>query len=386
MAANPIPARLLSWLERELPAWRQVLDQLVACESPSGDGEGLRECSAICAAHFAQRAGLDRPEVVGSDRAPVLRLRRRRAGRGAPVLLLGHLDTVWERGGYRAGNEPRGERVLGPGVFDMKGGVVVALAALAALDEAELATGPITVLLTGDEEVGSPTSRALIEEEARQHAAALVLEPPQGPAVKVARKGVSQYRVVVQGRAAHAGLDPASGINAVVALAELVPRIAALSRSQLGTTVSPTVIKGGGRSNVIPAQAELVVDVRFSRAAEAERVDRGLQALAVSGGAEVEVRGGVNRPPLERPASDGLFRLAASVWAELGRGELDGVAVGGGSDGSFTAALGVPTLDGLGIVGGHAHADGEWADPGSIPERAALLAGLLQRVGAGALR
>jgi glutamate carboxypeptidase len=263
----------------------------------------------------------------------------------------------------------------------MKGGVVIAVAALAAMRELGLGSLPVTLLCTGDEEVGSRASRQLIEEEARRSEAVLVLEPPAAGAVKVARKGVGDYCLRVKGRAAHAGLEPERGINSVVELAALVGRVAAAARPELGTTVTPTVFHGGLRTNVVPAEAELRIDVRFSTSLEAQRVDAELRTLTPSHPeARLELLGGANRPPLEAEASVELFKLARTVAAGLGWPELRGATVGGGSDGNFTAAIGIPTLDGMGIVGGNAHAAGEWADPASIPARAALLAGCIQAI------
>jgi glutamate carboxypeptidase len=311
----------------------------------------------------------------------------RLSGSGGPsVLLLGHLDTVWDAGSFQPLFSLSAGRVEGPGVFDMKGGVVVALAALAGLQQGEQPPGDLTILLTGDEEVGSSSSLELIQEEAKRHTAVLVLEPPQGRSVKIARKGIGGYRVTVHGRAAHAGLDPERGVNSLVAMAPLVAEVASLARPELGTTVSPTVLRAGTRTNVVPAQAVMDVDVRFATAAEAERVDQAMRRLTVAvPGARLEVEGGPNRPPFELKSSSRLFALAKEVVAGLGWKELEGASVGGGSDGNFTAALGVPTLDGMGIVGGNAHAQGEWAQLDSIPDRAALLAGCLAAVWEGRL-
>ncbi|MGH7758959.1 MAG: M20/M25/M40 family metallo-hydrolase, partial [Candidatus Dormibacteria bacterium] len=319
------------------------------------------------------------------DRAPAGPVPALRLEWGEPdatgVLLLGHLDTVWDRNAPMPQLEVSGGRVRGPGVFDMKGGVVVALAALAALQQRGRPQGRVTLVLTGDEEVGSGASRPLIEKEARRNRASLVLEPPLGEAVKVARRGIAQYRLTVRGRAAHAGLDPASGVNSVVALASLVERVARLGRPRLGTFVSPTVFQGGTRTNVIPALAELDVDVRFPTSAEASRVDGAIRGLFLRlPRAELEVKGGINRPPFESSASSLLFELAQGVAGQLGWAPLEGAEVGGGSDGNLTAALGVPTLDGMGIVGGGAHALEEWAELASIPERGALLAGCLLEI------
>jgi len=239
----------------------------------------------------------------------------------------------------------------------------------------------VSLLLTGDEEVGSAASKNLIESEARKCSAVLVLEPPVLGALKIARKGVAGYRLTVRGRAAHAGLDPEQGVNSVVGIAPLVAQVAALARPEVGTTVSPTRLRGGNRVNVIPAEATLEIDIRYATSAEAARVDLALRQLQTDlAGATLEVSGGTNRPPFEASSSARLFEIARGVASQLEWAELAGTSVGGGSDGNFTAALGVPTLDGLGIVGGNAHAAGEWAELETLPDRAALLAGCVARI------
>jgi len=379
-------ASLQRWLVGRRARWLEALEELVTCESPSGDPGRLLECAGIARRLFAAEVGTEDIELRDEGGVPALVLRW--GGREAnSALLLGHLDTVWDVGAFQPRFDIAAGRARGPGVFDMKGGVVIALAALAGLRTTGGALGSVTVLLTGDEEVGSLGSRRLIETEANQAAAVLVLEPPLGSALKIARKGVGEYRLTARGRAAHAGLDPERGVNSLVAIAPLVAAVAALSRPERGTTVSPTRLKAGTRTNVIPAEARLDIDVRFATASEAERVEAGIRELRASlPGAELEVAGGANRPPFEPTASSQLFALAESVAVDLGWGPLQGCSVGGGSDGNFTAALGVPTLDGMGIVGDNAHAPGEWAELASIPSRAALLAGCLSRIWRGQLK
>jgi glutamate carboxypeptidase len=234
------------------------------------------------------------------------------------------------------------------------------------------------VLLTADEEIGSPSSRALIEDTAAGAGAALILEPSAGAALKTARKGVSNYRVTVHGRAAHAGLEPEKGANATVEMAFAVLAVSALARPRSGTTVTPTVLRSGTATNVVPAEAVLQVDVRTATPEEQARVDVALRGLiAAVPGTTIEVTGGPNRPPLPASASADLFERAQRIAQHLGQAPLTSIEVGGGSDGNFTAALGVPTLDGLGAVGGGAHAEGEHVVLAAIPERIALLAGLV---------
>ncbi|HUY54126.1 MAG TPA: M20 family metallopeptidase [Candidatus Nanopelagicaceae bacterium] len=370
---------LQRWLEQRQALWTEILEELVRIESPSGDAAALQQCAEAVAGWIQRLLGPSPVELGSEQGVPHLTLR---SGEGPGVLLLAHLDTVWGVGSFQPLFEIQGGRASGPGVFDMKGGVVIALAALAALRERGGQSLPVTLLCTGDEEVGSPASRSLIEREATRSAAVLVLEAASGQAVKVARKGVGGYRLRLLGRAAHAGLEPERGVNAVVELAGLVAGVAAIASPELGTTVTPTVFQGGQRTNVVPAEAALEVDVRFATAAEADRVDRELHRLRPAHPeAVLEVHGGANRPPLERPASNSLFEIATHVAAGLGWPPLEGISVGGGSDGNFTAALGVPTLDGLGAVGGNAHAAGEWIELTSLASRAALLAGCIERIG-----
>ena len=347
---------------------------LVRCESPSRDREALLRSADVTAALGERLLGVA-PERIVLDGTPHLRWRF-----GTPrVLLLGHHDTVWPRGSLERLPFGVEDGVLrGPGCFDMKTGVVMALHAVAALDVRE----GVSILVTGDEELGSPSSRALIEAEARGCAAALVLEASaDGGAVKVARKGVSVYRVHVTGRAAHAGLEPERGVNASIEAAHLILAIAALGDPDAGTTVTPTLLRAGSAINTVPAEAEFSVDVRAITRAEQERVDAALHALdATLPGAGVRVEDGPRSTPMERRMSAGLFARARAIAADLGIAPLEGVAVGGGSDGNHTAGIGVPTLDGLGAVGGGAHADDEHVLVGMIPERIALLRELIADV------
>ena len=237
----------------------------------------------------------------------------------------------------------------------------------------------VELLFTCDEEVGSLTSRQLIEERAMACGRVLVLEPAaDGGALKIGRKGVGMYDVEITGRAAHAGLEPEKGVNALVEAAHQVLALTTIARAELGTTVTPTVARAGTAENVVPAAALIRVDVRVTSLDEAQRVDKEIGALTpVDAQATISVSGGVNRPPMPVEASIELFATAQRAAAEVGIGPVDGVSVGGGSDGNFTAALGIPTLDGLGVVGGGAHADHEWVDVASLPERAALLGAVL---------
>ena len=299
------------------------------------------------------------------------------------LLVIGHLDTVWPVGTlarlpFRVTDEGTAH---GPGIFDMKSGVAVVIEALRTIAELKLTTRrEVTLLLTCDEEIGSQTSRHLIEEEARKSAAALVLEPPiPGGVVKTARKGVGGFTIRAAGRAAHAGLDPRNGVNAIVELAHQTLRLNALNDYSSGTTINVGVVSGGTTSNVIPAEAMAKVDMRFWTMAEGERVEDYVKSLQpVIDGAQLTITGGINRPPMIRSEGNAaLYEHARQLAAEIGF-ELHEGSVGGGSDGNFTAALGVPTLDGLGVDGAGAHAEHEHIILADIPRRAALITRLLQ--------
>jgi glutamate carboxypeptidase len=358
------------WL---LPA----LGELVSCESPSTDAEATRRCGELAAELVRVRLGAEPERIELGGRTHL------RWTWGTPrVLLLGHLDTVWPTGTLaRWPFSVDGDVVTGPGVFDMKAGVVQAVAALSQLPSLE----GISLLLTVDEELGSPTSADLVVESARGCRAALVCEPSAGGALKTARKGIGLYQLAITGRAAHAGLEPEKGVNAGVALAHAVLGIAGLGDPGLGTTVTPTLASAGTTTNTVPAEARVAVDVRAAVPAELPRVDEALRRLleAVASavpGVGVELTGGVNRPPLDASSSAELFALAQQVAVRLGMPALQGVSVGGGSDGNFTAGAGVPTLDGLGAVGDGAHAEGEHVLASHLEPRARLLAGLVEEL------
>lgn len=355
---------------------RERLGQLVAAESPSGHRAGLERCHELLQEWGTGVFG--RPaEVIVDEGTPHLLWRAAQPG----VLLLGHVDTVWPLGTVEQWPfAVDGERATGPGVFDMKAGLVQALEALTLCRD----PAAVSLLVTGDEEIGSPTSRALIETVAADHTAVLVLEPSLDGAVKTARKGGSIYQVDIIGRAAHAGLEPHRGINALIELATQTLTVAGFGDAALGTTVTPTVASAGTTTNTVPAAARLRVDVRAWETAELERVHSSMRTLvATVPGATVTVDGTINRPPLERACSMDLLRLARQIAATRGLGEIAEAAVGGASDGNFTAALGIPTLDGLGPLGGGPHARHEWADLASLADRALLVAGMLDALAAG---
>jgi glutamate carboxypeptidase len=347
--------------------------EMVECESPSADLAAVARSADLVAAIGERRLGVA-PERIVLDGCVHLRWR---LGTGSPrVLLLGHHDTVWPLGTLETHPCTVVDGVLrGPGCFDMKAGVAMAFHAVAGLADRD----GVTILITGDEELGSPSSRELIEDEARGAGAALVLEASaDGGALKTERKGVSLYSVAVVGRAAHAGLEPERGVNATLELAHQALAVAALARPDLGTTVTPTAATAGTTTNTVPAAGAFAVDVRVRTLAEQDRVDAAMRSLtAVLPGARVEVTGGPNRPPLEAITSAELFERACMHARGIGLPEPGSAAVGGASDGNFTAGVGTPTLDGLGAVGGGAHADHEHVLVDELPRRTTLLGALV---------
>lgn len=347
------------------------VQELVECESPSSDHDAVARSADVVARLGAERLGAE-PERIVVDGVTHLRWRF-----GRPrVLLLAHHDTVWPLGTLdRIPFSVEDGVMRGPGCFDMLSGVAMAMHAIAG----SAVRDGITLLVTGDEEVGSGASRALIEAEARQASAVLVMEASaEGGALKTARKGASMYELEVVGRSAHAGLDPGKGVNATLELAHQVQLVAALADPVLGTSVTPTACSAGTTVNTVPAAARFAVDVRAWTVAEQQRVDERLHALEpVLPGARLIVHGGINRPPLEESASLPLFARAQVVAARLGLPEVAGAAVGGASDGNFAAGVGTPTLDGLGAVGGGAHAESEHVLVDRLVDRTVLLHGLL---------
>jgi glutamate carboxypeptidase len=359
------------------------LAQFVRCESPSHDKSAVDRLGRIAASRWRQRG------------AKVTALRQRSRGdhvrgelwlgRGRPagqIMILGHLDTVYPLGTLeKMPFRVSGGSAWGPGTFDMKAGLVMALAAVDALRTARISPEKRLVFLwTSDEEIGSESSRAAIEREARRSDVVLVLEPSFGREgrLKTARKGLGGAEIVVTGRSAHAGIDPERGVNAVHELALQISRLVKMNEPLHGITVQATVVEGGTITNVVPAEARAQLDVRFDSMEGLRAIERAFHGIRpILKGARVKVRMSRSRPPLERTAGvRALFRHAQVLMREMGL-PLNEAATGGGSDGNFTAALGVPTLDGLGAVGDGAHSPQEHAVIRALPERAALLAGLL---------
>lgn len=355
---------------------------LASRESPSTDPAALEACAAWLGARLAETgATVSRPRAA-STAAHVL---ADWPAAGPRVLLLGHFDTVWPVGQLaRMPIEERDGRLFGPGVLDMKAGLAIGLLAVRAIREGVPADRRphVSLLATSDEEVGSATSRQVIERLGRESAAVLVLEPAlPGGAVKTSRKGVGEYEIAAHGVSAHAGVAPGAGASAIHELARQIVAIERLNDATRGISVNVGVIGGGTRSNVVAEQARAQVDVRVARAADAAAVTAALAALAPADPrVRLEVTGGLNRPPMERsPATVRLYELARDVARQLGR-DLGEGATGGGSDGNLTAALGIPTLDGLGAVGDGPHALDEHVVVDDLPWRAALVAGLMTRL------
>lgn len=361
------------------------LRSLVEIESPSDDKAAVDRCGEAVAAMASELGGkaLRHRQREAGD---VLEVRFRppqRVRGSAPVMLLGHLDTVWPLGTLKTMPFRVEEgRVWGPGTLDMKAGVAMALTALEWLRETEALDRPVILALSGDEEVGSGASRAVIEKLARECESVYVLEPAQGleGAYKTARKGVGDYRLRVRGVAAHAGIDFERGHSAIGELAYQLEKVRGFTELERGLTVNSGVIRGGTRMNVVAAEAEAEIDVRIVHARDAARVEKRFRALRVRDkGCVLEIEGGMNRPPMERSrAGVALFRRAEALARQLGF-KLTEAATGGGSDGNFTAALGVPTLDGMGGVGEGAHASHESVLLRQLAPRTALLAGMIRK-------
>lgn len=378
---------VLRSLSKEQNNMLAMLRRFVESESPSTAKTAVDRFSAMvggAARALHGRVQWFESQQTGKHLRAEFRCHSRRAA--GQILLLGHLDTVWEVGTLR--RMPfriRQGRAYGPGVFDMKAGIVMGLFAVQALQERKIPVRKkLVFLLTADEEIGSGSSRRIIEREARRSDFVLVLEPAHGPqgALKTARKGVGDFLIHVQGRPAHAGLEPEKGSSAVVELCRQILRLEKLADRRRGITLNAGVISGGTRANVVPAEAVAHLDARVLRRQDMNELERKIRSLKpFDPRTRMEIQGGFNRPPLERtPQGASLFERARSIADSLGM-RLQEAAVGGGSDGNFTAALGVPTLDGLGAVGEGAHAPDENIIITELPRRAALLAGLIADLG-----
>lgn len=374
------PSHLVRQASERLPDILADIERVISTETPSSDREAVAAGARDFAALLRERLGAE-AELLEIEGTTHLRLR---FGTGpARVVLLNHQDTVWPHGTLERIPFSTDDGILrGPGSFDMLTGAIMSVHATAILRDhlGEAGLEGLSILVTGDEEIGSLSSSELIRAEAAEASAVFVMEASAGGALKLERKGTSNYVLVFSGRASHAGLEPEKGINAGMALALTLPQVAALADASAGTTVVPTVISAGTTSNTVPAEARVDIDVRARTAAELDRVDEQIRALAENPqveGSTTKVLGGINRPPFEPEQSAALFARATSLAAELGLPAPEGVSVGGASDGNFTAGDGIPTLDGLGAVGDGAHAEHEHAVIAEIAPRTALLAALI---------
>lgn len=385
--ASPVssPCERLGYFEERKDEIVDVTRQFVEIESPSNLKQAVDRLSTIVRSRFEEIGGkvkVHRQKTAGNH----LQINFAGNQQQKPVLVLGHMDTVYPIGAIsKMPCLMNKGRLSGPGVLDMKAGIALIHAAMQALRErhGKRLPRPVHVLLVSDEEIGSHTSRLLIESLAKKSAAVLVAEPAYGlnGAVKTARKGVGQYTLKVMGKAAHSGLDFEKGESAIVELSRQIIEISKLVNIPTGTTLNIGTIQGGGRVNVVPAEASAVLDVRVTGKVKAEEIEKKLWGLRpFNPQCKLEITGGMNRPPMERNSGTAqLYEKARTIAAQLGW-ELEEAAVGGGSDGNFTAALGIPTLDGLGAVGEGAHASNENIVIDELPRRAALLAALIESV------
>jgi glutamate carboxypeptidase len=383
MTDSAIPKKFLQLLKPRLPQMLAMLRRFVTAESPSLQKAAADHCCSVIAKEWGRR-GVRVKRLPVKYRGDILRIIHEPAGKSqiaGQLLVLGHYDTVYATGTLaRMPFRVKGGKAYGPGTFDMKAGIVQALFALQAIQESKVRLCKRLVFLwTSDEEIGSEASRKLLEAEARRSDAVFVLEPSFGPRglLKTARKGVGEAELIVHGRASHAGLAPQEGVNAIHELARQLARIEKWNDPRRGVTINAGIIEGGTRTNVIPERARTVLDLRALRVSDMRGLEERLRDLRpLQSGTRLEVTGGFDRPPLERKMSASLFALAKSLATQMGLA-LDECTVGGGSDGNFTAALGIPTLDGLGAVGEGAHSTREHILINTIPQRAALLAALL---------
>jgi len=357
-----------------------ALEVLVEIETPSGNNEALNNGFLKMRELIEESTGRS-AEIDDVDGVPFLYLP---ATESPSVLFIGHLDTVWPKGTLTEFPfSISGDVATGPGVFDMKTGLVIAMGALARCRVSD----HVAMLVTGDEETGSVTSRKIVEKYAKESLAVIVTEgaAPCG-GIKMTRKGVALYKFILKGKAAHAGLEPERGANVTVELGSLITDLFDLQDNSIGTTVSPTVAASGVAVNTIPDEAILHVDSRAWTLSELQRVDAAIRSRQSKvDGVEVVIQGGINRPPLEASVSSEFVSLAQQSAHEVGLAEINAIGVGGASDGNFTAAMGIPTLDGVGAFGGGAHTRDEWVDLNSLTKRSEWLALICERVVSGCL-
>ncbi len=347
-----------------------ALEALVRCESPSEDIGACRSVVTLASDIATRVLGIP-AQIKEIEGRPVFWW-----GAEKPeVLLLAHLDTVWPVGSYQPLWEINGDVLRGPGTFDMKAGFVQALFALKGIE------GSVALVATTDEETGSHASKALIKDLSSQAKAVLVLEASLDGKVKTGRKGTAMYQIIVHGLASHAGLEPEKGVNTTTEIAHAILKLEALENLQHGTTVVPTLLHSGNTTNTVPDLAVLDIDARSFSQAELERVDREIKSFtAVNPRAKIEVTGGLNRPPLQPISTQALYKRAEKVAAAIGMSPLGSAEVGGASDGNFAAAAGAQVLDGLGAIGGGAHAPNEWVSIKSMQERSDFLHALIKDI------
>ncbi len=377
------PKALLAYCESEMDPLVDCLRQAVEIESPSQNAPAIDRMAKFFAQEFCRRGA--KVQLLGNPKAGSALVAEfwGQAEGAKPILILGHLDTVWDVGTLEEMPfKVQDGRAYGPGIYDMKSGIVCGLWAVQALTALKSKpAGPVRFFLNADEEMASTAFREELLAEARRARAVLVLEPAAARgALKTARKGVGEFQVTVHGRSAHAGINPSAGVNAISELARQILRIEKFGKPRRGLTVNVDVIHGGSRANVIPEVATARVDVRVPTALDRDKIEQQMRSLeAIHPEARLEITGGVNRPPLERKMARELFRHARDVGRQMGL-ELSEASTGGGSDGNFTAALGIPTLDGLGGTGDGAHARHEHVIIRELPQRAALLAALIASI------
>ena len=382
MPESNLPKEFLRLLKPCLQEMLATLRQFVSAESPSLDKSAADQCCSLIAEEWRKR-DVRAEQIAEKHRGDHLRVTfaPEQSQATGQLLVLGHYDTVYSVGTLaKTPFRISGGKAYGPGIFDMKAGIVQALFAMQVLRQSDITPCKRVVFLwTSDEEIGSESSHKLIETEARRSDAVFVLEPSFGPRglLKTARKGVGQAELIVHGRASHAGLAPQEGINAIHEIARQLSRIEKWNNHRRGVTINADIIEGGTRTNVIAERARAVLDLRALRVSDMRNLERRLHALRpIHKGARLEITGGFSRPPMERKVSAGLFARAKSLAKQMNL-SLGECTVGGGSDGNFTGALGIPTLDGLGAVGDGAHSAHEHVIVNTMPARAALLAALL---------
>jgi glutamate carboxypeptidase len=382
MSDSPLPKKFLHILKPYLPQMIETLRRFVTAESPSLEKAAADRCCSVIAGEW-KKHGVRVERIALKHRGDLLRITHApgKSRSSGQLLILGHYDTVYSAGTLaKMPFRVKSGKAYGPGTFDMKAGIVQALFALQTLQQADVQLRKRLVFLwTSDEEIGSEASRKILETEARRSDAVFVLEPSFGPQglLKTARKGVGRAELIVHGRSSHAGLAPQEGVNAIHELARQLTRIEKWSDLRRGVTINAGIIEGGTRTNVIPERARAVLDLRALHASDMRSLEDRLHDLRpLQAGARLEITGGFDRPPLESKMSGSLFVRAQLLAKEMDLA-LGECTVGGGSDGNFTAALGVPTLDGLGAVGDGAHSTHEHVHVNTMPARAALLAALL---------